>query len=239
MAASMTARSSTPEMLAGMGVPVTGRFDEDGREVVLRMKGLAYDLSEFNGARQWTSPLTNGVAILRLRAGASEAEVPLDDAARAAGLASTTFIQSDAPELRSKAASIVKDCTNDLDRALAIAHWVNRAVKKKAAVSMPSSLDVLKEREGDCNEHTYLFVGLARAAGLPSHVRAGIVYKDGSFYYHAWPVVYVGHWLELDPTFGLDELGVRHIALVQGELSSQMKLMSLLGRIRAEVLSCR
>ena len=52
---------------------------------------------------------------------------------------------------------------------------------------------------GDCNEHTVLFVALARALGLPARTAVGLVYLDGSFYYHAWPEVWLGEWVAVDP----------------------------------------
>ncbi len=71
--------------------------------------------------------------------------------------------------------------------------------------SLPSAAEVLRTRVGDCNEHTALFVALARAAGLPARIAVGLVYLRGGFYYHAWPEVYVeergrGLWLPVDPT---------------------------------------
>ncbi len=226
------------DLLTAMGVPVQGtiRDTEACRELRVQLHGLHFSISDVASARQQVEMGSNATAIVTLRAGARDADKPLSDLERADGLASTTFIQSSVPEMKSKAAEITRGLTNDFDKALAIKNWVYKNLKKELAVSIPSALDVLKQREGDCNEHTYLYVALARAAELPSQVRVGIVYKDGEYYYHAWPAVFVGHWLELDPTLNYDQLGTRHITLLQGELSSQIKLMSALGQLRVEIL---
>ena len=66
-----------------------------------------------------------------------------------------------------------------------------RSLEKKPTVSLPSALEVLKTRVGDCNEHTALYVAMARSLGLPARIAVGLVYLRGAFYYHAWPEVYV------------------------------------------------
>ena len=98
---------------------------------------------------------------------------------------------------------------------------------------------MLTFRSGDCNEHTYLFVGLARAAGIPARIHVGLAYNEGMFYYHAWPAVHVGEWVEMDPTFGQDCADATHITLLTGELASQMQLGRLLGRLKITVLEER
>lgn len=159
----------------------------------------------------------------------------LDDALRRLTNA-TLFIQSGHPLIVRTARSIVAAASNGVEAALAINAWVNENVKKVPTVSLPSALDVLVQREGDCNEHTYLAVALARAAGLPAKVMVGLVYHKGAFYYHAWPAVYAGRWLEMDPTLGEQTVDATHIALLEGEIGDQMKLISLLGRLQVELV---
>ena len=236
--AEKAAGSGGGDLMTAMGVPVSGAIrDTDAcRELKLKLYGLHFAINEVCGARQQVEIGTNATAIVTLRAGIHEEEKPLTAAVRADALASTTYIQSDAPAMKKKAGEITRGMTNDYDKALAIKNWVFKSLVKKLTVSIPSALDVLDQREGDCNEHTYLYVALARAAGLPSQVRVGIVYKDGEYFYHAWPAVYVGRWLELDPTLNYDELGTRHLTLLQGELGSQVKMMSALGQLHVDVL---
>src|SRR5262249_61013738 len=78
--------------------------------------------------------------------------------------------------------------------------WVHDSVADRITFGVPNALQVLKTRSGDCNEHTQLFVALARAIGLPARVAAGLAYVDGKFYYHAWPEIYLDDWVAVDPT---------------------------------------
>jgi hypothetical protein len=74
---------------------------------------------------------------------------------------------------------------------------------------------------------------------LPAQIRVGLRYVNGAFYYHAWPAVYAGGWFEMDPTSGEELVGVTHLALLEGELANQLKLLGLLGRLKIEVVSQR
>jgi hypothetical protein len=225
------------DLLTELGVPVQGLIKNPDNcvELKLALHGLHFAIDEVAGSRMSVEQGSNGVVNVTLRA-KSSGEEPFDPATREAALASTAYIQSDAPEIRAKAEEITRGISDPHEKALAIKRWVYSSVNKKLTVSIPSALDVLNQREGDCNEHTYLYVALARAAGIPAQVRVGVVYKDGRCFYHAWPAVHVGRWLELDPTLNYDEVGVRHITLLQGELSTQAKLMSAIGQLRVEVL---
>ena len=111
-----------------------------------------------------------------------------------------------------------------------------RYVKKDLTVSLPSAVDVLEIKKGDCNEHTALYTALARASRLPAKVCIGIVYKDGYFYYHAWPAVFLGGWRPVDPTFGQQIADAVHIKLLEGGFERQADLMRVVGKISVTVL---
>jgi transglutaminase-like putative cysteine protease len=65
-------------------------------------------------------------------------------------------------------------------------------LKKSVSVTIPSAIQVLDSRSGDCNEHTQLFIALSRAAGIPARARRARA-RGTEFYYHAWPEVFVGN----------------------------------------------
>ena len=148
----------------------------------------------------------------------------------------TPFIQSDHPELKEMAGSILQGEGDSLVAAKRLAAWVFEKIEKRPILSIPSSLEVLHSRVGDCNEHTILFVGLARAAGLPAKVEAGLVYARGKFYYHAWPEVYVGRWIAIDPTLNQFPADATHVRLVEGGLERQTELLRLMGKVSLEIL---
>ena len=149
------------------------------------------------------------------------------------------FIQSGDDDIRALAARIVGREKNSLRAAKKINQWLFKNIYKVPVVSIPSAIDVLMTREGDCNEHTILFAALARAAGIPAKINVGLAYTDGRFYYHAWPGVYVGKWVEMDPTFGQDIADAGHIKLLEGDISRQLDIVKLLSKIKLEVIEQR
>ena len=76
-----------------------------------------------------------------------------------------------------------------------------------------SSLTALESLSGDCTEHTVLFIALARAAGIPARICSGVTFAKDAFYYHFWPEVYVGTWVQMDPTLGQNIADATHIQL--------------------------
>jgi transglutaminase-like putative cysteine protease len=147
-------------------------------------------------------------------------------------LAPEPMVQADDPLITKAADSLTAGCADSWEAACALCRFVDAAVENTPTVSLPSSVEVLESRRGDCNEHTVLFVALARAAGLPARTCAGIVYLDGSFGYHAWPLVWVGQWVPMDPTFGQMVADPTHIILAEGNLESQYVITSVMGRLR-------
>jgi transglutaminase-like putative cysteine protease len=129
---------------------------------------------------------------------------------------------------------------NDADpRVVAerINKWVYDSTKKKITVGVPSALGTLHARAGDCNEHTQLYVALARAAGIPARVAAGLAFLDGKFYYHAWPEIWLERWVAVDPTFGQFPADASHLRFTIGGLGKQVELLRLIGALKIDVLS--
>jgi transglutaminase-like putative cysteine protease len=101
---------------------------------------------------------------------------------------------------------------------------------KSPTLSLPSATEILEQRVGDCNEHSVLFTALARAAGIPTRIATGLTFMSGQFYYHAWPEVFVGRWLAVDPTLGQFPADPLHVRLLVGGIESQYEVLTLLGR---------
>jgi hypothetical protein len=151
------------------------------------------------------------------------------------------FIESDAPEIKAEAERMVAGVTGARARAERLTREVNTYVDKKPTVSLPSALEVLRTRVGDCNEHTALFVALARSIGIPSRINVGLVYVRGAFYYHAWPEVYIdegngqGLWLPVDPTFDQFPADATHVRLARGGLDKQASILPMFGKTQMHV----
>jgi transglutaminase-like putative cysteine protease len=113
---------------------------------------------------------------------------------------------------------------------------VNRMLDKDITFSVPSAVQVLESRAGDCNEHTVLYVALARALGLPARTAVGLVYVNDAFFYHAWPEVWLGEWVAVDPTFGQYPADAAHLRFVVGGLAQQVEIVRLIGNLQIEVV---
>lgn len=151
-------------------------------------------------------------------------------------LESTEWIQSKDPQMISKAREIAGMETSALAASLKLIRWVHAFVTPIQTVTLPSALEVLNSKRGDCNEYTALFTALARSLGIPAKMVAGLVYQGNRFFYHAWPEVYLGRWVPLDPTFNQAPADATHIPLVEGSLQEQVGLISKLGRIKIYIL---
>ena len=149
-------------------------------------------------------------------------------------LAATPLIQADDPRIIAAARRIVGNTTDPVEAAQKLNDWVYRTLKKDITLSVPSALQVLESRQGDCNEHTVLFVALARAIGLPTRTAVGLVSVRGRFYYHAWPEVYYDGWVAVDPTLGQYPADASHLRFLVGGLARQVELIRLIGRLRIE-----
>ena len=153
------------------------------------------------------------------------------------------FIESDAPEIRAEAEKMVAGIAGVRARAERLTREVNALIEKKPTVSLPSALEVLRTKVGDCNEHTALFVALARSIGIPSRINVGVVYVHGAFYYHAWPEVYIddgkgrGMWLPVDPTFNQFPADATHLRMARGGLDKQAAILPMIGKVRMTVTS--
>ena len=117
-----------------------------------------------------------------------------------------------------------------------LVRWVYDSLRKEVTISVPDALRVLAQRSGDCNEHTQLFVALARTAQIPARTASGLAYVNGTFYFHAWPEVFLGTWVAVDPTFGQFPADAAHLRFVIGGLTRQAALLSLIGSLRIDVL---
>jgi hypothetical protein len=171
-------------------------------------------------------------------------QIPMVDSRFANELAGSALVQKDDPTIFQMARSIVGDTLKAVDAAELLNTWVHERLRKAPVMGIPSALDILKTGEGDCNEHTTLYTALARAVGIPTRMAAGIVYSEDigpgpSFYYHAWPEVYLGEWVPVDPTFGQFPADATHIKLVEGELENQLSLMRVVGNLRVDVRESR
>lgn len=115
----------------------------------------------------------------------------------------TSHVQSDDPRIVEAAREIIGDETDSWGAAQKLCAWVKRSMHSVSSEPRPiTALEVLESMRGDCTEHAILMAALGRAVGLPTKLVTGLAYVGGKFGYHAWTEVYVGRWVEMDPSWG-------------------------------------
>jgi len=168
-------------------------------------------------------------------AGFQAAKLPITDEAVKPWMAATQFVQSDNPKLIAKAKEIIGDETDALAASTKLSKWVHENMHSTFSARLTNAIEVLEHLEGDCTEHSILFIGLARAAGLPAREVAGVVYVEGvkpGFYFHQWAKVWVGKWVDVDPTFDQPLVDATHIKLAEGDLFQQARIIPIIGQLK-------
>ena len=154
-------------------------------------------------------------------------------------LSSELLIESDSPEIKKIAMQIKSsaDGKNPKDLMKAVSDWVYKNLEKTSVLSMPSALQVLKDKKGDCNEHSVLTVAILRALNIPSRVVFGLIYDSRKFYYHAWVEAFDGkEWIEFDPTWGLFPADILRVRIGTGNVSEWVKVLEYVGKVRIKFI---
>jgi len=237
-ARSLVPQRSVPlDLIAQTSIPSDVPIPEPNRKRLLKLQLSGFDLANFalSGGRQRLD--SDRLEITRERLEPKSAvKIPVEDRRVSFFLQATPFMQSDHPQIRALAQSIVGQEKNGYKAALLLKDWVFQSLAKEPTVSIPNALEVLQNRKGDCNEHTVLFNALARAAGLPARTAVGVVYLRGAFYYHAWSEIWLGKWISLDSVLDQFPADVTHVKFIEGDIDRQIDILQLIGKLKIHVL---
>jgi transglutaminase-like putative cysteine protease len=166
--------------------------------------------------------------------------LPCKDPERGPELQPSRFIQSDNAAIIKAARKVVGDEKDPIKAARLINHWVYTYLRKVPTPVVPDAYSVLTTKQGACNEHAVLAASLARAVGLPSRIAVGLVYSEGSFYYHAWVQYWAGaRWFTGDPLMDQLPVDLGHIALIYGDVDKHMNVLAFLGQIHLKLLEAK
>jgi transglutaminase-like putative cysteine protease len=230
----------TDMLEAAAVVPKHSRRIDDPRGVArlrIRLEGAPYPTTDLEGVGQ---SLVGDVIQIQDLQGALPGKA---DPEASRFVAPEAFLESDDPEILAEARRAVQGSVAPREQAERLVRHVNAILRKKPTVSLPSAREVLRTRVGDCNEHTALYVAMARALGIPARVAVGLVYLHGAFYYHAWAEVYLagpgparGLWLSADPTLNEFPANATHVRLARGGLDRQAAILPLLGRLEMSIV---
>ncbi len=231
----LKSQSGEVDLLNGFAVTPTHPITKTHRlkELTLEIKGLdPYRLMHMSSQRQTiqnTEPLVLNLTRLATKVKPEELEQ---------NLKSSDMIQSDHTIIKEQLTKILGREKDALATSLELNKWVYNYLEKKPVASISGAVDILKTGVGDCTEHTTLYTSLSRAAGIPTKVHIGLVYVQGRFLFHAWPVVAIdGEWIDVDPSLNQFPADVTHIALVEGDFENLTDLIPSLGNIEIKVLS--
>lgn len=172
-------------------------------------------------------------------------KLPVTDAAFSNYLHKAAYLNTDDPALRKLALQLRGNETDTFKIALAIRDWAHQNMTPDASIGVPRSAeDVLLRRRGVCRDYATLYTALARIAGVPTRMCAGVVYADldgrPAFYYHAWAESYVGQWVAIDPTLydpslGIDYVDATHIKFAQGDVTEMYDAVSVVGKLKITI----
>ncbi|MDH5758745.1 MAG: transglutaminase-like domain-containing protein [Gemmatimonadota bacterium] len=213
---------------------------EEFEELRFRLTGVDLAGFQLDGGRQTLRGDTLIVRRERWDALAPDYSLPYPRMDLRASLEPEPLVQSDDQRIIDRAQQITARRTQWRQDPKNVARQLTTAVyhmlEKSITVSVPNAVQVLETLRGDCNEHTVLYVAMARALGLPARTAVGLVYVNGAFFYHAWPEVWLGEWVAVDPTFGQYPADASHLRFIVGGLAQQVEIVRLIGNLDIEVI---
>lgn len=207
----------------------------EAKELRLRLGGADPAALGLSGDGQETRGDT--VIVRSAAAGALQSRylLPSQDTALAIWLRPDPLIQSNDSRIEAQARQILLRERNAAKAAQRLLNWT-AAARRAPGTGVPSAARTVASRAGDSSELTVLFVALARAAGLPARPVAGLLLRDGRFYYHAWAEVYLGDWVPVDPMLGQLPAAADRVRFVTGGLARRVDLLRLVSNLTLETL---
>lgn len=209
------------------------------------LTGLAVEISGWNealpllqGGTQLATKSGTGKVIFKT--GALVPPQPLTNIRKPAeaDLKPADKIESEAPEIKSRADALAIKAKTGQELVRALAAWTAEQLQDSLDDG-GGALASLTSKRGNCQTHARLYTALARAAGIPTRFVSGLVYLEGKgFLYHSWAESYIGErWITVDPTFNQIPADPTHIKLLEGHLPDDMApIIAIIGQIRMNVV---
>ncbi len=156
-------------------------------------------------------------------------------------LKSEPNIESDDAGLIALARQASKNARTPVEVLRAVTLFVGDYVEDTLRSDVESARMVGQLKKGDCTEHSILATALFRALGYPARQVGGVGYvrmcgADGCLEglgYHAWTQVWVGRWIDVDPTWKQMPADVTHVMM---GATDDMEWLESLGNLKISVL---
>lgn len=142
------------------------------------------------------------------------------------------------PAMVTLAEKLVSPHSDRTKQVKAILTWVFESLDKTSVGQATTAEMVFKSRQGDCTEHSVLFVALCKAAGIPARLAQGAMYVEGDtpfFGWHQWAEIHDGTgWVGVDPTW--DQYGVDATHLLFDNDPKDLSSFNQIGRLKLELV---
>jgi predicted transglutaminase-like cysteine proteinase len=246
------AESETTDIFELLAVKIEGkiRFPRDARRVAMEIssdRALPHiEQTDYQAVDRRTK---GGRDIISVRAVRRQPSQIFQALPENAFLQAEESIDPADPEIVKLAETITRGSPDALSKIRKINQWVFENIKKKDySVGYASASEVARNLQGDCTEHSVLFIALARAAGVPARIVLGLAYMNDpsrgpAFVMHQWAEAYSGGWIPVDPTFGLLPADAARIVIsrpVPGERKrANAGIMEWGPHIRVKIISSR
>ncbi len=248
--------NAVPDLVFAAMIPVAGNLHAQVGEGKTRVKLGGISPADFPLLKGGWQRIDGDVLKVDVQPRAvADYELPYVGGDLAGALAAEPLVQSSDARIAATARKIVPESASAAQAARLLHEWVFTNVHKANSAGIPSAVEVLELKSGDCNEHTVLYVALARSIGLPARIAVGVVWANArgggpGLYYHAWPEVYLGRvgdhtfggadtspgWFPVDPTLGQFPADAGHMRFLVGGLERQVDLLKLIGRLEVETV---
>lgn len=117
-----------------------------------------------------------------------------------------------------------------------LSNYLYNLIKTMPKFVLSNSREIHNSLYGDYLERSVMFATYSRSAGLPTRLVGGLVYKNGFFYFHVWPEVWLDKWIPADPSLAQFPADATHIALKEGTLEDIISIIGDLEKIEIEIL---
>ncbi|MBU1241451.1 transglutaminase family protein [Myxococcota bacterium] len=153
---------------------------------------------------------------------------------------SSPRLQLDDPLIVSLSKKAVGGARSNPEKVARLVTFVNRYIKGDLDYNLNTAVAVAKARRGDCTEHTLLFVALARAQKIPTRRVSGLKCRNTCrgcmFIGHAWAQVWLGRWIDVDPTWNQQSADVTHVLLSTDDDYRSVQLVGKLKYVSHKIL---
>ncbi|MGC9516804.1 MAG: transglutaminase domain-containing protein [Methanomicrobiales archaeon] len=125
-------------------------------------------------------------------------------------LVPTNNCQSDDPEIRSLALSIIEGASSSYEKADRLFKWVRDNLSYTFYYNTKyGATGILKTRDGNCIDHSHLLIAMARSVGIPARYAHAQCEFTTMTVGHVWAELYAnGTWYTADATSSRNSLGV-------------------------------